>query len=87
MPVKILVASDKFKGALTQQDAKETLCKSLSETFPEAHIDTYTLSDGGDGFLLAVGAVIPDAERVYARVTDPLGREITAYSCAWPEMA
>lgn len=85
MSLKILVASDKFKGSLTQQEANETLYRSLSETFPEAKVKTYTLSDGGDGFLLAVGAAIPDAEKVFAQVTDPLGREITAYYLWIPE--
>ncbi len=75
--MKILLAFDKFKGALTAGEACRIAADVIREELPEARVDLAPLTDGGEGFCeaLTFGAG-GSIERV--PVTDPLGREIEA---------
>lgn len=48
--MRILVAFDKFKGALTAPEACDVAAAALRGRFPDAAIDLCPLTDGGDGF-------------------------------------
>lgn len=49
--MNILVAFDKFKGALTATEACQRVAAGLQQTLPKAAIHQIPLTDGGDGFV------------------------------------
>lgn len=77
--VNILVASDKFKGSLSQERVNEVLFHVLKDRFPHAQIDRVSLSDGGEGFLQTVSPALPLGQMVAEKVPDPLGRLVEAF--------
>jgi glycerate kinase len=81
--VKILIAPDKFKGALNAWEVAENIARGLRDTLPDAEIDIAPMADGGEGTAEAVC----EARRgswLKCKAHDPLGREIeTRY--AWIE--
>lgn len=54
MNMKVLSAIDSFKGCLTSSEANEAAAQGLKETFPDAEVKCFTVSDGGEGFLEAM---------------------------------
>ncbi|MFT4689693.1 MAG: glycerate kinase [Limisphaerales bacterium] len=50
MPLRILVAPDKFKGTLTAQEAATAIATGWRAIRPEDEMDLAPISDGGDGF-------------------------------------
>lgn len=50
MPLKILIAPDKFKGTLTAQQAAEAIARGWRNTRPQDELELLPMSDGGDGF-------------------------------------
>src|SRR5256885_1103047 len=56
MPMKVLVAPDKFKGTLSAAEAAAAIARGWRKTRPEDELDLLPISDGGDGF----GEVISD---------------------------
>jgi glycerate 2-kinase len=75
--VRILIAPDKFKGALTAQDAAENIAKGLLDVLPDARIEIVPMADGGEG----TAEAICDARGcswIECKAHDPLGREIDA---------
>jgi glycerate 2-kinase len=81
--VKILIAPDKFKGALTARDVAESIAKGLRDTLPDGKIEIVPMADGGDG----TAEVICNARGgswLQCKAHDPLGREIEA-RYAWIE--
>jgi glycerate kinase len=83
--VKILIAPDKFKGALTAREVAESVAKGLRDTLPNARIEIVPMADGGEG----TAEVICNARGgswLRCKAHDPLGRQIeTRY--AWIENA
>lgn len=71
--MKILVASDSFKGTLRSADIGRIVKEVLE---PVHQVDYLSVSDGGEGFLDAWRAHFPGSERTLLSC-DPLGREIT----------
>ena len=56
--MRILLASDKFKGALPSPEVAAALQHALAEVFPGAEFDTCPIADGGEGTTEAmVGAL------------------------------
>jgi len=53
--MKILVIPDKFKGSLSSAQVSAALSGGIKSVLPEARIVCLTASDGGEGFLKAVG--------------------------------
>jgi len=47
--MKILIAPDKFKGALNARDAAENIAKGLLDVLPDAQIEVVPMADGGEG--------------------------------------
>jgi glycerate kinase len=56
MPLRILIAPDKFKGTLTAREAAEAIAKGWRKARPEDEVALLPISDGGDGF----GAVMSE---------------------------
>jgi len=56
MPLKILIAPDKFKGTLTAQQAAEAIARGWRGARPQDELELLPMSDGGDGF----GEIISD---------------------------
>ncbi|WP_088340806.1 glycerate kinase [Robiginitalea sediminis] len=73
----IVLIPDKFKGSLTAAQVRQAIAEGVCSRFPEARFSAFEASDGGDGFLDAVGAVRP-LQRHTLQVQDPLGRPVTA---------
>lgn len=75
--MRILLASDKFKGALPSLEVAAALQHALAEVFPGAEFDTCPIADGGEGTTEAmVGAL--GGVWAEAAVTDAQGRPRTA---------
>lgn len=72
--MKILVASDSFKGSLSSKQVGEIVSDELSEYHD---VDYIAVSDGGEGFIEAIGGYYDGFERRIP-VLDPLGRPIEA---------
>jgi glycerate 2-kinase len=54
--MRILIAADKFKGSLTQQQACEAIAEGIKRVRSDATIDLCPLADGGEGTVDAVVA-------------------------------
>ena len=81
--MRILIAPDKFKGALSAREVGENIAKGLLDILPEANIDILPMADGGEG----TAEVISDAlggSWITCDAHDPLGRKISA-RYAWIE--
>ena len=81
--MKILIAPDKFKGALSAREVANNLALGIREASPKAEIEIVPMADGGEG----TAEVISDALggiRVVCKAHDALGREIDA-RYAWIE--
>ncbi len=75
--MKILIAPDKFKGALGAREVAENIAKGLRDILPGVKIEIVTMADGGEGTV----EVICNARGgswVQCKAHDPLGREIDA---------
>ncbi len=70
--MKILVASDSFKGTMTSREVGRIIREELA---PFHEVDYLPVSDGGEGFLDAWSEVFP-GRRITITGQDPLGREI-----------
>jgi len=76
-PMKILIAPDKFKGALNAREVAENIVKGLSDVLPAAKIEVVPMADGGEG----TAEVICNAgggSWLECKAHDPLGRQIEA---------
>jgi glycerate 2-kinase len=75
--VRVLIAPDKFKGALNARDAAQNIAKGLLDVVPDAQIEVVPMADGGEG----TAEAISDARGcswLECKAHDPLGREIDA---------
>ena len=75
--MQILIASDKFKGALNAREVAENIAKGLRDALPEARIDIVPMADGGEGTAEAI-CESRGCSWVRCKGRDPLGREIDA---------
>ena len=75
LAVRILIAPDKFKGALNAREIAENIAAGLLDIFPDAQIELVPMADGGEG----TAEAICDARGcswLECKAHDPLGREI-----------
>ena len=75
--VKIIIASDSFKGSLTARQAADAIERGVRRATPDADIISIPMADGGEGTVRALvdatgGRLIP------VRVTGPLGEPVAA---------
>jgi len=77
--MKILVASDKFKGSLTAPEACAAIAAGLREGLgsTEAEIRSLPIADGGDGIADTLLAAC-GGRWVECEVAGPLGDPVTA---------
>src|SRR5262247_138702 len=75
--MKILIAPDKFKGALNAREVAENIAKGLLDILSDAQIEAVPMADGGEGTAEAnCGA--RGCSWLGCNAHDPLGREIDA---------
>src|SRR6266542_3578571 len=75
--VRILIAQDKFKGALNAREVAENIAKGLRDVLPDAEIEIVPMADGGEG----TAEAICDARSgswLKCKAQDPIGHEIEA---------
>jgi glycerate kinase len=75
--MRILVAPDKFKGALNAREVAENIAKGLSDALPNASIDIVPMADGGEGTAEAI-CEARGGSWLKCKAHDPIGREIEA---------
>jgi glycerate kinase len=75
--VRILIAPDKFKGALNAREVSENIAKGLRDTLPDVKIDIVPMADGGEGTAEAI-CEARGCSWGKCKAHDPLGREIDA---------
>jgi glycerate 2-kinase len=75
--VRILIAPDKFKGALNARDVAENIARGLRHALPDIRIDIVPMADGGEGTAEAI-CEARGCSWVKCKAHDPLGREIDA---------
>ncbi len=71
--MKILIASDKFKGSLSAAEVAEAISRGIREVWADARIAHKPIADGGEGFAEALATSTMEAQTV-----DALGRPVTA---------
>ena len=62
--MKVLIIPDSFKGTISSLDAGKTLKQAFASVFPDARIESFPISDGGEGFLEMVEAIKPGLRRL-----------------------
>lgn len=75
--MKIVVATDSFKGTLSSVEAGHAIREGALRVRPDAEVIVVPMADGGEG---TVEAVLAGAggSRIEAEVLDPLGRPVRA---------
>jgi glycerate kinase len=73
--MKILIAPDKFKGALSAREVADSIAAGLRDVLPDAKIDIVPMADGGEGTAEVISQAL-GASWVKCKAHDPLGREI-----------
>ena len=79
--MRILIAPDKFKGALNAREVAESVAAGLREVLPDAEMDVAPMADGGEGTAEAICDAL-GGSWLKCKAHDPLGREIEAHY-AW----
>ncbi|MCI1831388.1 MAG: glycerate kinase [Bifidobacterium sp.] len=75
--MKIIIAPDSFKGALTARQAADAIKRGVLRAMPTAHCVTVPMADGGEGTVQSL-VDATGGRLVSARVTGPLGTPVTA---------
>src|SRR5262249_35564760 len=75
--MRILIAPDKFKGALNAREVAQNIGKGLLDLVPDAQIEMVPMADGGEGTAEAV-CDARGCSWLECKAHDPLGREIDA---------
>ena len=81
--MRILVAPDKFKGALNARGVAENIAKGLRDVLPDGEIEIVPMADGGEGTAEAI-CEARGGSWLKCKAHDPIGREIDA-RYAWIE--
>ena len=81
---QILLVPDSFKGTLSSSQVCKLMEAQLTRFFPEAHIDSLPVADGGEGsvdaFLTAAGG-----RKVTKTVTGPFGEPVESFYGILPD--
>lgn len=79
--MKLILASDSFKGSLTSKQANAILERAAKSVFEDCKCKQVQIADGGEGTLEAIMGDENEQryERMYLSVTNPLGEKIPAY--------
>lgn len=74
--MRILIASDKFKGSVTGAEVAASLAEGIRRVIPDALVEAVPVADGGEGTVDA--AVASGFEVVSVEVTGPVGDPVSA---------
>ena len=78
-PLRVVIAPDSFGGALDSVGVAAAIVSGWGRVRPEDELIHAPMADGGEGTLAALADALGDrAERRFAHVHDPLGREVEA---------
>jgi glycerate kinase len=77
MPLKVLIAPDKFKGTLTAQQAAEAIARGWRQARPADTLQLLPITDGGDGFGEVLGQ-LASAEVRSVETVDAARRRVTS---------
>lgn len=75
--MKIVIASDSFKGSLTSAEVAQAATRGIKANHPDCEVVAVHVADGGEGTVEAVVEAL-GGEIITAHVSDPLGRPINA---------
>lgn len=75
--MKFVLAPDSFKENMSAVEAARAMELGVRDVFPDARCVLIPMSDGGEGFIEAVGTAW-DAQRIEVRTVDALGRPISS---------
>ena len=75
--MKIVIASDSFKGSLTSAEVAQAATRGIKANYPDCEVVAVHVADGGEGTVEAIVEAL-GGEIITANVSDPLGRPIAA---------
>ena len=75
--MKIVIATDSFKGCLSSLDAGTAIKNGLLKSYPDADIKVFPISDGGEGLTDALKEYL-DTETIGVEVTGPEFKKLRA---------
>ena len=75
--MKIVIASDSFKGSMTSIEVAQAAKQGIYQVYPNAQVIAVNVADGGEGTVEAIVDAL-GGEIVKARVCDPLYRAMEA---------
>ena len=75
--MKIVIASDSFKGSLTSNEVAAAATRGIKAVYPDCHVVAVNVADGGEGTVEAVVEAL-HGQIISVPVSDPLGRPIQA---------
>lgn len=75
--VKIIIATDSFKGSIKATEAAQVIDKGVKRTFPNAETVLLPIGDGGEGTMEAL-VLATGGEVKQVKVTSPLLHEVEA---------
>ncbi len=75
--MKIVIATDSFKGSLTSKEAGDAIKEGIISSCPAAVVEVFEAADGGEGTLRAI-VNARKGRFVNVTVTGPLGRPVSA---------
>lgn len=79
--LKIVVASDSFKGSLSSMAAGEAIAQGVRRHLPDAEILVFPVADGGEGTMESL-VQATQGQMLKATVTGPMGDSVEAqYGC------
>lgn len=73
--MKIVIASDSFKGSLSSTEVAQAATRGIQAVYPECEVVAVNVADGGEGTVEAIVEAL-GGEIVTTIVSDPLGRPI-----------
>ena len=76
--MKVLVATDTFKGSLTSYEAGVAICEGIHRAVPSAELSVHEIADGGEGTFEVVTAAL-GGKVCSIQVTGPLGEPVDAH--------
>lgn len=76
--MKIVIAIDSFKGSASSKELSSSIKEGIKEVYNDCKFVECLIADGGEGTVDAM-AENEGAKKIYAKCSDPLGREIQAY--------
>lgn len=76
--MKIVIASDSFKGSMSSLDVALAAERGVRDVLPDCQVVAVNVADGGEGTVEAIVDAL-GGEIVKVKVSDPLGRKIDTY--------